>query len=110
LEADDAERLTRLRTLEEACGLPLVAAGDVHMHARECRQLQDMLTALRHNTTLDQAGHLLFPNGERHLRTRLQLARLYPEDLLSETLRIAALCTFSLEELRYEYPEEVVPR
>ncbi|HWV17042.1 MAG TPA: error-prone DNA polymerase [Rhodocyclaceae bacterium] len=110
LEADDAQRLGRLRELAAAADLPLVAAGDVHMHARECRPLQDMLTALRHNSTLDQAGHLLFPNGERHLRTRLQLARLYPEDLLAETLRIAAQCSFSLDELRYEYPEEVVPR
>ncbi|HEY1182511.1 MAG TPA: error-prone DNA polymerase, partial [Rhodocyclaceae bacterium] len=97
-------------TLADVCGLPLVAAGDVHMHARECRPLQDMLTALRHNTTLDQAGHLLFANGERHLRTRLQLARLYPDELLAETLRIAAQCEFSLDELRYEYPQEVVPK
>jgi error-prone DNA polymerase len=110
LDADDAARLARLRELEATCGLPLVAAGDVHMYARECRPLQDMLTALRHNTTLDHAGHLLFANGERHLRTRLQLARLYPDDLLAETMRIAALCSFSLAELRYEYPEEVVPK
>lgn len=110
LDADDAERLRQLRTLAEDCGLPLVAAGDVHMHARECRPLQDVLTALRHNTTLDQAGHLLFANGERHLRTRLQLGRLYAAELLAETLRIAARCKFSLDELRYEYPEEVVPR
>lgn len=110
LAADDAQRLAGLRELAATVHLPLVAAGDVHMHARECRPLQDMITALRHNTTLDQAGHRLFANGERHLRTRLQLGRLYPEDLLAETMRIAARCTFSLEALRYEYPEEVVPK
>ncbi|HTJ96635.1 MAG TPA: error-prone DNA polymerase [Rhodocyclaceae bacterium] len=110
LEADDAERLTRLRELEEACGLPLVAAGDVHMHVRERRPLQDMMTALRLNTSIDQAGFALFPNGERHLRTRLQLGRLYPQELLSETLRVAEQCTFCLSELKYEYPEEVVPK
>ncbi|HTY02884.1 MAG TPA: error-prone DNA polymerase [Rhodocyclaceae bacterium] len=105
LQPDDAERLAHLRTL----GLPLVAAGDVHMHVRARRPLQDVLTALRLRTTVDAAGQALFPNGERHLRSRLALARLYPSDLLAETLKIAALCDFSLDELRYEYPEEIVP-
>jgi error-prone DNA polymerase len=103
---DDADRLAHLKTL----GLPLVAAGDVHMHVRARRPLQDALTALRLNTTVDAAGHALFPNGERHLRSRLALGRLYPPELLAETLKIAALCDFSLDELRYEYPEEIVPR
>ncbi|MBI3094964.1 MAG: error-prone DNA polymerase [Rhodocyclales bacterium] len=109
LRPDDPERLARLRELAAATGLPLVAAGDVHMHARSRRPLQDVLTALRGNTTVAAAGAALFPNGERHLRQRLALARLYPPELLAETVRIAALCTFSLAELRYEYPEEVVP-
>ena len=84
LLAGDRERLAGLRALSAATGLPLVAAGDVHMHVRGRRPLQDMLTALRLNTSVDSAGHALFPNGERHLRTRLQLARLYPPDLLAE--------------------------
>jgi error-prone DNA polymerase len=71
--------------------------------------LQDALTALRLKTTVSEAGHALFANGERHLRSRLALARLYPPELLAETLKVAALCNFSLDELRYEYPEEVVP-
>jgi error-prone DNA polymerase len=71
--------------------------------------LQDALTALRLRTTIDAAGYALLPNGERHLRSRLALSRLYPPKLLTETLRIAALCQFSLDELRYEYPEEIVP-
>jgi error-prone DNA polymerase len=109
LRPDDHERLAGLRELAAAVQLPLVAAGDVHMHARSRRPLQDVLAALRLNTTVAQAGHALFPNGERHLRSRLALARLYPPDLLAETLKVAARCDFSLDELRYEYPEEVVP-
>ncbi len=109
LQADDAERLAKLRALSAATGLPLVASGDVHMHVRGRRPLQDVLTALHLKTSVDRAGHALFPNGERHLRTRLRLSRLYPSELLAETLRIAARCEFSLDELRYEYPEEVVP-
>ncbi len=109
LAPDDAARLERLRQLATACALPLLAAGDVHMHVRARRPMQDLLTALRLKTAVDHAGHALFANGERHLRSRLGLARLYPPDLLAETLVVAARCEFSLAELRYEYPEEVVP-
>jgi len=109
LQPDDAERLDHLRTLGLPPGLPLVAAGDVHMHVRARRPLQDALTALRLRTTVDAAGHALFPNGERHLRSRLALSRLYPPELLAESVKIAGLCDFSLDELRYEYPEEIVP-
>ncbi len=105
----DAARLDFLQALAVRCGLPMVAAGDVHMHARSRRPLQDVLTALRLHTTVFAAGRQLFANGERHLRTRLRLARVYPRELLEETQRLAALCNFSLDELRYEYPDEVVP-
>ncbi len=107
--SNDARRLVRLTALAETSGLPAVAAGDVHMHARGRRPLQDVLTALRLKSTVFAAGHALFPNGERHLRTRLRLARLYPRALLDETLKIAERCDFSLGELRYEYPDEIVP-
>ncbi|WP_340642723.1 error-prone DNA polymerase [Rhodocyclus gracilis] len=106
---DDRGRLTTLLALAEACALPAVAAGDVHMHVRARRPLQDVLTAIRHRTSVFAAGERLFANGERHLRTRLRLSRLYPPELLAETLNVAAQCDFSLDELRYEYPEEVVP-
>jgi error-prone DNA polymerase len=106
---DDAARLAGLQALGVACGLPLVAAGDVHMHVKARRPVQDVLTALRLKTTVFEAGYALFPNGERHLRSRLRLSRLHPPELLAETLAIAARCTFSLDELRYEYPEEIVP-
>ena len=106
---DDREELTRLVALGQQSGLPLVAAGDVHMHVRGRRALQDVVTAIRLGTTVAQAGHALHPNGERHLRRRGILARLYPPELLAETVKIAEHCTFSLDELRYEYPEEIVP-
>ena len=109
LAADDAERCERLATLGAELGVPLVAAGDVHMHVRERRALQDTVTAIRLKVAVAEAGHALFPNGERHLRPLSTLERLYPPEWLAETLGIAARCTFSLEELRYEYPEEIVP-
>lgn len=105
---DDATRLADLQALAEACGLPLVATGDVHMHIKARRPVQDVLTALRLKTTVFDAGYALFPNAERHVRTRLRLSRLYPPELLAETLKIAEQCGFSLDELRYEYPEEIV--
>jgi len=106
---DDRTQLTRLRELAAASGLPLVAAGDVHMHRRSRRPLQDALTAVRLRTPVHACGHALHPNAERHLRMRMRLAQLYPAELLAETVNIAGRCHFSLEELRYEYPEELVP-
>ena len=105
----DREHLEACRALGTVHGLPLTAAGDVHMHVRERRHLQDALTAVRHGVTLTEAGERLFANAERHLRDRARLARLYPPGLLAESVKIAALATFSLDELRYEYPRELVP-
>jgi len=109
-EAGDRAHLARLQQLGRCFGLPCVACGDVHMHARSRRALQDTLTAIRSKCTLAEAGYRLFPNGERHLRTRERLARIYPPELLAETLKIAERCSFSLASLRYEYPKEVVPK
>ena len=105
----DAEQLAALRRLSARSRLPLVAAGDVHMHKRARRPLQDVLTAIRRGETMAQAIPALHPNGERHLRRRQALAALYPPELLAATVEIAARCTFSLDELRYEYPDEIVP-
>jgi error-prone DNA polymerase len=105
----DREHLGHCRRLGARLGLPLAAAGDVHMHVRERRALQDALTAVRHGVSVAEAGTRLFPNGERHLRDRERLAKLYPAELLAETVKIAALADFSLDELRYEYPRELVP-
>ena len=106
---DDAARLAQLLAFAAEHDLPTVAAGDVHMHVRRRRALQDTLTAIRHRTTIRAGCGHLFPNGERHLRTREALAQIYPPDLIEETLRIAARCTFDLGQLRYEYPCELVP-
>ncbi len=106
----DARRLAMLTLLGRELGLPCVAAGDVHMHRRSRRALQDVLTAIRLNTTVDKAGFALYPNGERCLRPLNRLRELYPKPLLEATLEIAARCHFSLDELRYEYPEEIVPQ
>jgi error-prone DNA polymerase len=105
----DRARLTRLQALSRDTGLPLVAAGDVHMHARARRALQDTLTAIRLRTPLAECGYALFGNGERHLRSRSRLAALYPRELTDATLGLVERCSFSLDELRYEYPEELVP-
>ena len=105
----DRGRLSQLQTLARTTGLPLAAAGDVHMHARARRALQDTLTAIRLRTPLTECGYALFPNGERHLRSRARLATLYPRELTDATLDLTERCTFSLDELRYEYPEELIP-
>ncbi|WP_017364204.1 error-prone DNA polymerase [Methylococcus capsulatus] len=109
LSGGDGLRLSVLQALGERLGLPLVACNDVHMHARERQPLQDTLTAIRLGRPLAELGYALFPNGERHLRPIEFLARIYPRALLEESLRIAERCRFSLDELRYEYPAELVP-
>jgi error-prone DNA polymerase len=105
----DVRRLQLLEALGKTLELPRVAAGDVHMHRRSRRALQDVLTAIRLNTPLQSLGFAVFPNGERCLRPLQRLRELYPAPLLAQTLEIAERCTFKLDELRYEYPEEIVP-
>ena len=107
---DDAARLAALLALAQRLDLRAVAAGDVHMHVRGRRALQDTLTAIRHRTTVAEAGAVLFPNGERHLRRREVLAGIYPAELLAESVRIAARCSFELGTLKYTYPRELVPQ
>jgi error-prone DNA polymerase len=107
--ANDLKKLKRLEEIAARSGLPLVAAGDVHMHLRSRRRLQDALAAIRLGKPVAECGHALYPNGERHLRMRATLEQVYGAALLQETLAIAERCRFSLDELRYEYPEEIVP-
>ena len=106
---DDSAQLENLQQLGKHFGIPLVAAGDVHMHERRRKPLQDVLTAIRLGTPVAQLGRALYPNSERHLRAIGRLAKLYPPELMLETVAIAERCNFSLDELRYEYPEELVP-
>ncbi len=105
----ERQRIETIRALGEKHGLPLTACGDVHMHRRGRRALQDLLTAIRLNTTVARAGKRLHPNGERHLRRPDILAELYEPAWLRETVKIADRCRFSLDELRYEYPNDLVP-
>ncbi|MCC6247045.1 MAG: error-prone DNA polymerase [Rubrivivax sp.] len=90
-------------------GLPIVAVGSVLMHTRSRKPLQDALTATRIKRPLAECGFALEPNAEAHLRARGRLARLYRPEWLEASVELAARCTFSLDELRYEYPQEIVP-
>ncbi|WP_211004934.1 error-prone DNA polymerase [Rhodanobacter sp. B2A1Ga4] len=106
---DDARTLAALQDLGYRHGLRCVATGDVHMHARGRRALQDTVTAIRMGQTLAGAAGELYPNGERHLRTLDELSGIYPVELLAETANIAARCTFDLSTLGYRHPHDVVP-
>ena len=87
----------------------VVALGHVCMHVRSRKPLHDTLTAVRVGKPVGECGYALAQNAEQHLRPRLRLANLYPPQALLETLRIVQACTFNLDQLRYEYPHEVVP-
>ncbi len=108
-EQDDAARLSRLLELSTALRMTPLAAGDVHMDVRRRRVLQDTMTAIRHNLTLDACADRLFRNGERHLRTRRALAAIHPPALLQTAAELARRCRFDLKEARYAYPKELVP-
>jgi error-prone DNA polymerase len=110
-DVPDDLRLAQLAELSRRTRIPLVAANAVHYHVPERRYLQDVLTCIREKCTIHDAGRRLFVNAERHLRSREELARRYAghAELLGRTLDIAGRCTFSLDELRYEYPHELCP-
>ena len=109
-EGDDAARLELLLALAEKTGLRALACGDVHMAVRRQRVLQDTVTAIRHGLPLAECGAHLFRNGERHLRSRRALANIYPHPLLEEAAALARRCTFSMREVKYQYPRELVPQ
>ncbi|WP_301749627.1 error-prone DNA polymerase [uncultured Erythrobacter sp.] len=108
---DDIARIERLDSFARANGLGLLATNDVHYHAPERRALQDVMTAIRHKTTVAAAGHLLHPNAERHLKSPAQMQRLFARwpHAIRAAREVADRCQFSLDELRYEYPEEIYP-
>ncbi len=106
---NDRRRLRGARALGRELGAPLVATGNVHMHCRERRMLQDTLTAIRRKVPLDALGFELHSNAERCLRPIGELVRRYPAELLRESLAILERVDFSLKELRYEYPSELIP-
>ncbi|MCD9006123.1 error-prone DNA polymerase [Luteimonas sp. XNQY3] len=108
-ECDDAARLQALRAVADDLGLVPLATGDVHMDVRRRRVLQDTMTAIRHGLPLADCGEHLFRNGERHLRTRRALGNIHPPALLEAAVRLARRCTFRLDDVRYDYPAELVP-
>lgn len=89
--------------------IPLVACGEALMHCDSRKPLQDIVTAIRHRLPVQELGTKLELNGEAYLKSQQQLARLYPSELLDETCVIADRCHFSMSELRYQYPRELVP-
>jgi error-prone DNA polymerase len=107
---DDEMWLYRLREISARTAIALVASGDVRMHVRSRKPLHDVMTATRVGRPLSDCGLDLQLNSEQHMRSRLLLAQRFADDLLAQTLQVAERCTFSLDELRYQYPDEVVPQ
>ncbi|MGC1348268.1 MAG: PHP domain-containing protein, partial [Xanthobacteraceae bacterium] len=108
---DEPRRLGLLAELGEQIGAPLVAVNDVFYHVPERRPLLDVLTCVREKCTIAEAGVRLAVNAERHLKSPAEMARLFARfpDAIARTVTIAKACTFSLSELKYEYPDEPVP-
>ncbi len=106
---DDDLWLATLRQASERTGVPLLAAGDVHMHVRSRKRLHDVITAVRMGKPVADCGMALQGNAERHLRQRKRVAGTYPPELLAATLEVMNRCQFKLEEIRYDYPLETVP-
>jgi len=109
---EDRRRLKRLKKLAHETGIPLLAVNDVLYHEPGRRELQDVVTCIREHATIDKAGKLLEANAERHLKTPEEMARLFRDapDAIGETVRFADRIAFSLAQLKYNYPEEPVPK
>nr|WP_272877323.1 error-prone DNA polymerase [Neoroseomonas eburnea] len=103
---DDRKRLDALARL----GVPLLAAGGTRYHAPERRRLADVLTAIRLRSTVDALGFAAEANAEAHMKAPAEMLRLFRghEDAVENTLRVVKACSFSLDDLRYEYPKEVL--
>ncbi len=111
LEGDDDDRLRQFARVARQAGVPIAAAGDVRYHERSRLALADVLAAIRQGSTVDAIRGRLLTNGERHLHERGRIAGRFAAlpGALERTLEIAARCTFSLDELKYEYPDAIVP-
>ena len=109
---DDRRRLARLKQIADTAKLPLMAVNDVLYANPQQRDLQDVLTCIREGTTITQAGRLLEVNAERHLKPPAEMARLFCDapDAIAETLRFLGRIDFSLDQLKYEYPDEPIPQ
>ena len=107
-DGHDRRRFAELRELANRTGVPLVALGDIFAHSADRLPMQHVLTCIREHVTLDEAGYRLAANAERHLKPPAEIARLYRgyDDAVARAVRLFDRLTFSLDELRYEYPEE----
>jgi len=112
LLGDDQRRLKHWQAVAAKAHVPLLATNDVLYHAPERRPLQDVLTCIREHLTLETAGRRLEPNGERYLKAPEEMVALFAEtpEALSETLRFADRVGFTLDQIRYNYPDEPVPQ
>jgi error-prone DNA polymerase len=111
LHHEDNERmLEKAVQAARRARVPLVATGGVRFHVPERRPLADVLTAIGAGRAVAECGELLEPNAERYLKTAEQIKALFPAELIRRTLEVAERCTFQLDELRYDYPEELAPR
>jgi error-prone DNA polymerase len=106
---DDDLWLAQMREAGATAHVRLVAAGDVHMHVRSRKPLQDVITAVRVGKPVAGCGFELQGNAERHLRQRKRLAEIYPRELLEATIEVAKRCCFDIEAIKYNYPRETVP-
>jgi error-prone DNA polymerase len=107
--AHDAELVEMTQRVAALTGLPIVATGDAVMHVRSRKALLDVLAATRLKRPVADCGLALQPNAEAHLRRLQRLAQLYRPEWLAASVAFAARCTFSLSELKYEYPREFLP-
>lgn len=110
-DGTDLKKLSRLKELAGKLELPMVATNDVHYHHPSRRPLQDVLTCIREKCTIQEAGFRLHPNAERYLKPSEEMLRLFRQDpdMIAATALIRDQCSFSLDELKYQYPEEITP-
>ncbi|WP_298252387.1 error-prone DNA polymerase [Bradyrhizobium sp.] len=108
---DDRRRLAWLRHIADRAGVPLLATNEVLYHDPSQRRLQDILTCIREKTTIEAAGKRLEANVERHLKPAQEMTRLFRDvpEAIAETMRFAGRIVFSLDQLKYQYPDEPVP-
>ena len=108
---NDRQRVNDFKRMSRKSRVPLLAAGDVHFHVPARLPLQHVLTCIRHGVTLQEAGDRLFPNAQRCLQPLWRIAEKFAEipDAIDRTMEVADRCTFSMNELRYEYPLELSP-
>jgi error-prone DNA polymerase len=107
----DRPHFHQVRTISQVYGIPILATNQTHYHDPARRMLQDVLACVRHGCTIHQAGFRLFSNGERFLKAPSEMSQFFHDQpsALQRSIEIAERCTFSLDELKYEYPDEIVP-